>query len=191
MMQRNGGQVVFQSRRRLLYYVFLGWLWPFLWPVVNGVFCWKLRDDMITPDLLIAPALCIILQTLFNVIMSGNFTLTDTQLRIRQTIFLTSEIRYPLASIQGHALGEARFKSHHFYRLMIQSNNASISYLLFQLSQKSIDTLQALPFYRGSSASNEQAERHYVPSLYCVLSIFNVLCLLYLLGLYLFQLTSG
>ena len=129
----------------------------------------------------------------FDYSYSCSFTITDRQLRIKQTIFLTTEVCYSLASIQYCYLEKLMDQRafNHVYELTVQCKGESYSHRFHELSEKSIDVLDALPVHMESSAFAEDPERHYVASIWCVASIFNALCLVYLLTFFLLQLIFG
>ena len=183
--QRHGGeQVIFKSHKRISYYFFGGLLVPVFIPAMNAFVCIKFVGTAATTSLLAFSTGILFMQMYVNHCVSGSFIITDTQLRIRQSVFLTTETCYPLASIQYCYLEELmgwRRAFSHVYELTVQCKGEPYIYRFYELSEKSIEALESIPVHRGSSAPAENPGRHYVASIWCVASIFNALCLVYLL----------
>ena len=66
---------------------------------------------MITPDLLVATVLPLLVQLLLSAAFSGQFVLTDRNLHAYYTIFLGFRLSYPLENIQEASVSEVRFPS--------------------------------------------------------------------------------
>ena len=181
-MKKEEGQVIFKSHKRISYYFFGGLLVPVFPSVVNVLVC-STVGKVDTMGLIISSAFIFLMQMLLNYSCTCSFTITDT-LRIKRTVFLTTEICHPLANIQNCYLEELmgwRRAFSHVYELTVQCKGEPYIYRFYELSEKSIEALESIPIHRGSSAPAENPGRHYVASIWCVASIFNALCLVYLL----------
>lgn len=178
--------VVFRSRWNCFHCILFIWWLPFICPFLSCLICYTIGFGMITPDLLVATVLPLLVQLLLSAAFSGQFVLTDRNLHAYYTIFLGFRLSYPLENIQEASVSEVRFPlrlgSFSLYLCRIRCGDTTYTNRFACLSRKSVDMLKGVRSHREAAPSVKPNLR-FVPSLWCLGTVVCTLCPLYMLFL--------
>ncbi|MBQ3641892.1 hypothetical protein II906_08225 [bacterium] len=180
---------IYNSKQSLFWYTMFSYL-PFCATVINLCICICVGFKFFPGEIVLGSLGLLFINIFFNLFCSKRFIITNENLKIIRTTFLTKVDNYTLSEIQGLYLEESyRFRGAHSYIFKIKFNNVIKKYRFYDLSQKSIEMMKNIKINKDCDNAGRNIESYYVFSLFFIINIINVLFTIYFLLLYIIGLT--
>ena len=171
-------KIVYKSKTELFWYIIFSWM-PFSSVCINLCICISIGIDFCPLEVVFGSIGLFFINIFFNFFDSKKYIITNNNLKILRTVFLTKIDSYPLDNIQGHSLEESFcYRGIQSYLFKIKLNNIIKTYRFYSISKKSMEVMKKIEVHKDCNPE-KQMNTYYIFSPFFLINILNMLFIFY------------